>query len=44
MRLFEDVFIELAALVLTDIGLMKPEGSVISFTVFVGISPATEEI
>jgi len=26
MRLFEDVFIELAALVLTDLGLMKQEG------------------
>ncbi len=44
MRLFEDVFIELAALVLTDIGLMKPEGGVIPLTVFVGISPATKEI
>jgi len=44
MRLFEDVFIELAALVLTDIGLMKPEGDVIPLTVFVGISPATKEV
>jgi len=44
MRLFEDVFIELTALVLTDIGLMKQEGGVIPLTVFVGISPATKEI
>ncbi|RLI79126.1 hypothetical protein DRP05_04835, partial [Archaeoglobales archaeon] len=44
MRLFEDIFIELAALVLTDIGLMKPEGGVIPLTVFVGTSPATKEV
>jgi len=44
MRLFEDIFIELAALVLTDIGLMKPEGGEIPLTVFVGTSPATKEI
>ncbi len=44
MRLFEDVFIELTTLVLTDIGLVKPEGDVIPLTVFVGISPATKEI
>lgn len=44
MKLFEDVFIELAALVLTDLGLMKPEGGVIPLTVFLGISPATKEV
>jgi len=44
MRLFEDIFIELTALVLTDIGLMKPEGGVIPLTVFVGTSPATKEV
>ena len=44
MRLFEDVFIELTTLVLTDLGLMKPEGGVIPLTVFVGISPAMKEI
>ena len=44
MRLFEDIFIELTALVLTDLGLMKPEGGAIPLTVFVGISPATKEV
>jgi len=43
MRLFEDTFIELTTLVLTDLGLMKSEGGVIPLTVFVDISPATKE-
>ena len=32
MRLFEDIFIELAALVLTDVGLMKSEGGAIPYS------------